>query len=636
MKTNVLRGGYVFLTSLLCFVFQPYASGWDGCLNRPPEIKTDEFVMAVGGRLMSGENFLSAVCVPLDALLKGDIPEDAAEARALAEKLAGCAAAAGVGIVKVDSIPPLTSYTAHNDAECVFYDAFLSACRRSSVRIWADVIRPNMFPALPVDSIRFADQSTDALWREAVSSAAPGADVMLARAWDPRLEIVISSRVHEWGRAFNPESGKMRCEDPVFAVWGFESDWFDRMWNSDWVMLPEFFRKSFLEEWNRWLADYVSSPESKYRDTGAFLTDSEDPHAGTAMFLSGRFCEKAEAAGIYVPLPDAAEAAKNPIRIELQKEFLEHLYSSHMRRIQRKFSLLGAATLRVPMITSFMADGTSCGDLSDIVFLVDAGAGEDKPSVALLDCGEGVPDREFVALRAAAVRENGGDIAVITGIDPDSERTLVLSAAAAMSGCPVRTGNGRESPRGAAGKERRTTEVGCLTIADGAAFAGPVLGMSVSVPARSDGSNTNQSAFSAAASADMESIKMLLGGSSTNLVTGVYDLEAEDRIPETDMASSVNCAGMFPVKVVLIISSDTSNGDEGASVKVFVKPYGGGQLPLMKFSAAWIKGGMKISTVNTDGQSGVFNGFVLVRGTGRSFSFEVGLKNRKIGGARVL
>ena len=382
------------------------------------------------GRLFSGDEPVALACA--DGL---PLPEPDA-AGALADRLA----AGGFNAVR------LPDAAAPEDVERL--DAFEAACARRGLFLWADALVPALaVPPSPADASLIDDPATAGAWTNALAEAAAnGFDPFLAAPWDPRLESLLQRRVRDWARAFNPDTGLRRLDEPAWALVGFSSGWRNAFLFSaaatNAPVPPAFFRDGFLAEWNAWLY-------------GRYGTDE----AAAAVLLPGESVVSNAVAWIGSPFGVPPDAATPAARLLEEKRFLFDLYQAHAGRLVHHFRDAGGNAATVPVFVRWGEGPHSLPDASDVRFLAEApGPGvpaiaffpadggpfslEPRPSVVVFPCAAGPEPFAAAArfVRTALVSSNGVSTAFDgTTVDrPDAAAAFFAVESRRLKTDPVR------------------------------------------------------------------------------------------------------------------------------------------------------------------------------------------------------
>lgn len=293
-----------------------------------------DFVTVFGGGLRCGDRPAAFVCA---SGVRLPAPDPAAgtnaleEARAAVRGTARDLALAGFGMVRIPDLAVPRSGDPAAEARLAVQDEFVAACKDAGVRVWAEVLHPvSDFVPAPADADALDDPATRDAWREAVAGTnRPAASLVLAAPWDPRLEILLQRRMRDWARAFNPRTGLRRCDDPVYALFGFSSLWWDDMDAASPPDLPPFLERELLDAWNDWLYER--------RGTDQALRDLFGLDPGESLLSNS----------VAFPPPerDAGSA-----RTREQRIFLHWLSVLHLSRLLTPFSSFGQASRTAPRL----------------------------------------------------------------------------------------------------------------------------------------------------------------------------------------------------------------------------------------------------------------------------------------------
>jgi hypothetical protein len=345
--------------------------------------------------------------------------------------------------VRLGALPANEAFGApSSQSDSPALDALVAACRAAGLFVWAEVsgLAPRIEPAAAVSLVD--DPSSAEEWIAAVEEllARPGGTerLMLAAAWDPRLEVVLQRHVRAWGRSFNPETGLRRCEDPAFFLFSFSSRWEDEMTNASREPLPGFFEQSLALAWNTWLWDRFGSDGRLSVALGP-LPPGESVSSNTVAF----------------PPLDPSDHSRSPAFRDHQKMFLRELYAEHMQRVVDPFTLLGPASRVVPRFVSQGA-GKTISALSTIAFAKNDGA-----AGAAGETGDGGKPTIWFCERLGAVMplveqaENaakfGADVLLVP-FDPEGDDEAAAAAAVFLADAAGFSGD-KAPPSGLSGLE---------------------------------------------------------------------------------------------------------------------------------------------------------------------------------------
>ena len=293
-----------------------------------------EFVTVLGDELRRGEKTAAFVCAagvrlpePDPAAGTNAVPEACAAARSLAREFA----LSGFGMVRLPDLAVPRAGDPATEARLAVQDEFVAACKEEGVRVWAEVLHPVLeFAPTPADADALDDPATREEWREAVADTNfPAASVLLAAPWDPRLEILVQRRMRDWARAFNPRTGLRRCDDPVYALFGFSSLWWEDLDAAALPDLPPFLERELLDAWNDWL----------YERYGTDVAVRDRIGLGPGETLASN--------SVAFPPP---ELSPGSARTREQRAFLHSLSASHLARLLVPFSSFGRAARTAPRI----------------------------------------------------------------------------------------------------------------------------------------------------------------------------------------------------------------------------------------------------------------------------------------------
>ena len=366
-----------------------------------------EFVTVFGGGLRCGDRPAAFVCA---SGVRLPAPDPAAGTNALEEALAavrGTArnlALAGFGMVRIPDLAVPRTGDPAAEARLAVQDEFVAACKDAGVRVWAEVLHPvSDFVPIPADADALDDPATRDAWREAVADTNfPAASLVLAAPWDPRLEILLQRRMRDWARAFNPRTGLRRCDDPVYALFGFSSLWWDDMDAAAPPDLPPFLEREFLDAWNDWLYER--------RGTDQALRDLFGLDPGETLLSNS----------VAFPPPELAPSSP---RTREQRIFLHWLSILHLSRLLTPFSSFGQAARTAPRLVRHGGPSPFLKRLSTVA-LAEAGAnhgGHDAPDpeFPLVFDASRIADPARGLAAAAKAAASGADILVLPcGSDP--------------------------------------------------------------------------------------------------------------------------------------------------------------------------------------------------------------------------
>jgi hypothetical protein len=365
------------------------------------------FVTVLGGGLRCGDRPASFACAsgvrlpaPDPASGTNAVPEACAFARALARDLA----LSGFDMVRLPDLAVPRTGDPAAEALLAVQDEFVAACKDEGIRIWAEVLHPVCdFVPTPADSDALDDPATRDAWREAFADTNhPAASLVLAAPWDPRLEVLIQRRMRDWARAFNPRTGLRRCDDPVYALFGFSSLWWDDMDAAALPDLPPFLERELLDAWNEWLFER--------RGTDQALRDLFGLDPGETLASNS----------VAFPPP---ELAPNAPRTHEQRLFLHWLSVLHLSRLLTPFSSFGQASRTAPRLVRHGGPSPFLRRLSTVA-LFEAPAKSQSPTpsesgLPLVFDASRAPDPANGLAAAAHAAEAGADILVLpAGADP--------------------------------------------------------------------------------------------------------------------------------------------------------------------------------------------------------------------------
>ncbi len=225
----------------------------------------EAFVSVRNDQLVAGETPVVFACATGVRLPWPDFANAADEAARTSVWEKACAdcgnlarryAAAGFNMVRLPDLEAESSAAPSWRKD--LQNEFLLACRRVGIRVWADPLHSLFETVIPPEAASLAgDSATQEAWREAVAAA--GSSAFLAAAWDPRIAAFEQRLLRDWARSFNPATGLRRCDDPVFALFGFSFYWMDEMLSPDRPPLPAFLEDGLRAEWNAWLLERYHS-----------------------------------------------------------------------------------------------------------------------------------------------------------------------------------------------------------------------------------------------------------------------------------------------------------------------------------------------------------------------------------------
>ena len=292
------------------------------------------FVTVFGGGLRCGESPAAFVCASGICLPEPDpssgtnaVPEARSAARVLARNLA----LSGFGMVRLPDLAVPRPANPAAEARLAVQNEFVAACKDEGLRVWAEVLHPVLdFVPTAADVDALDDPATREAWQEAVADTnCPAASLLLAAPWDPRLEILVQRRMRAWARAFNPATGLRRCDDPVYALFGFSTLWWDDLDAAALPVLPPFFEDGLHDAWNDWLYERFGN----------------DLAAGDRFPLSPG--ETLASNSVAFPPP---ELAPDSARTREQRTFLHRISTDHLSRLLSQFSTFGQASRTAPRL----------------------------------------------------------------------------------------------------------------------------------------------------------------------------------------------------------------------------------------------------------------------------------------------
>lgn len=165
-------------------------------------------------------------------------------------------------------------------------DRVLARSRAAGVHVWMGASR--VLGTVTSNSVSVLDDPASAdAWAASFSALPDGVlwlDGALARAWDPRLEILEINRLSSCVNHFNPFTGRFWSDDPAVVLWELEGPdgWHSRMKAGEARLLPSATIANLLAQFDRWLyakygADNVPDPVPD-EDRPVFLADLWTSH----------------------------------------------------------------------------------------------------------------------------------------------------------------------------------------------------------------------------------------------------------------------------------------------------------------------------------------------------------------------
>ena len=279
---------------------------------------------------------------------------------------------AGYDMIRLDAIPAASSVmsavTKDPSGESETWHAFLAECAERKFGVWAELREAaTAKPPTPADVSVIDDPASADEWAEAVASASDPRALFAAAPFDPRLEMIVIRNLRDWGRSFNPRTGRRYADDPVFKYWTYTPD--D---GADLSALPEFFRKQTERARVRW-----TQRRSETADTLPFPADAYAAHAHRVLSKFALFGAATR---------DAAEVAPDVVAPSPH----DHLNIFQARRIAGE-------------------NNTSSGRL-----------GDPSPPVVFTIPWRGAAEDSFFASRVL----NGSDVLFHTGVITNNPATL--------------------------------------------------------------------------------------------------------------------------------------------------------------------------------------------------------------------
>ncbi len=127
--------------------------------------------------------------------------------------------------------------------------------RNYGIRIGLPGAAGHLGQALPADAAILDDPTSQEEWQASLPPEGLSLDNLLARVWDPRLELLGIDRMRENARVMNGRTGLRLADDPAVAYWELAAgeQWFERMLAGEWQSLPLFQVRLLLQRWNAWL-----------------------------------------------------------------------------------------------------------------------------------------------------------------------------------------------------------------------------------------------------------------------------------------------------------------------------------------------------------------------------------------------
>ncbi len=167
-------------------------------------------------------------------------------------------------------------------------DYYISVMKKRGLKLWAAGIN-RLGNVTPEDAGVIDAPATADDWKQAIrgwNNGQVGLGKNLAARWDPRLLALTIERRRINAQHFNRHTGLRWSDDPVFVAWELSNEewWMSKMVGGQWQALPEYFQRSLIAEWHRFLRD-------RYRDETALkrkwktLLPGEDLSRGTVQLL---------------------------------------------------------------------------------------------------------------------------------------------------------------------------------------------------------------------------------------------------------------------------------------------------------------------------------------------------------------
>lgn len=424
MVQNFIRRS-LFLVSLMTCLASLYAS---------------DMVFEIDNKLMMGDQYIRFCALDNYSfkLSSNDVNEENVgkcieENDKLLDALVNC----GINLVKLDNLH--TFVKGALKPEDIVYNNFVASCSKKNLKICAEVLLPNMYGVSTNDVSSLVDPFTEKRWIKSVAEY-EGDDLMLAAVWDPRMEVALQTRVRQWGESFNESIGKSRADNDVFAYWSFSSDWPQKMFENEWVNLPEFFREELLSEWNRFLNREFDSDEDRLEAIAFVLPNEKEtlPVDREYKFITTESllvdCNQMTYVDVSKEIDNLDLIEK---RLRLQKKFLQKLFESHIKRVKESFCTSGTVSRRTPIFVDVGGAFELSEGISDI-YVEGVNSTSSRSGVELSRCD--VSDREklldylrkddgdssIVELNVGAKKISIIDLSILTGAMFDSVKNDVI------------------------------------------------------------------------------------------------------------------------------------------------------------------------------------------------------------------
>ena len=185
--------------------------------------------------------------------------------------------ALGIGLLRLD-IPHAEADDEAARSRAI--DRVLARSRAHGIYVWLGASHA-LGSVSPDDVVVLDDAGSAEAWSAAVADRPGGRlllDGCLARAWDPRLELLETQRLVERSSHFNPVSGRRWSEDPAVALWELEGPdgWHARMKAGEDRTFPDISRSFLAIQFDGWLYNRYGDKEPDPlppEDRAAFLND---------------------------------------------------------------------------------------------------------------------------------------------------------------------------------------------------------------------------------------------------------------------------------------------------------------------------------------------------------------------------
>jgi len=232
--------------------------------------------------------------------------------------------------------------------------------RRYGIRIGLPGAASGLGCVFADDAAILDDPASREDWQASLPPDGLPLDDMLARVWDPRLELLGIQRLRENVRLMNGRSGLRLSDDPAVAYWELAAGehWLEQMLAGEWQSLPLFQSRLLLQRWNAWLyARYETDAalvaawgslrpahESLDNDTCLLTPLEEGLDIGAAQrILLGIALEDSDYPPVTCDL--LSQARRDDVRL-----FLREIWQGHKEREELAFRRWGDSARSAPLL----------------------------------------------------------------------------------------------------------------------------------------------------------------------------------------------------------------------------------------------------------------------------------------------